>query len=400
MSKRKKVSFNNHSGQVLSAVIQFPEVTTTRAYAIFTHCFTCNKNFHAVRYISNSLSKAGIAVLSFDFTGLGESEGDFMNTNFTTNVADIQAAANYLSTHYDAPQLLVGHSLGGAAALFASIDIKSVKAVATIGSPAQPNHVKRVLKDAIVDIKRGSAEVEIAGRTFSFSNQFVEDLDAYYLDQLMEKFRNALLILHSPVDEVVGIDNAAKIYDRALHPKSFLSLDGADHLLLDKEDGLYVGSVIASWARRYMEWKMVPEPVSERHTVALNKPDDGYTTFVNSDGHKFIVDEPESQSGENLGPSPGGLARAALATCSAITMRMYANRKKWPVKDLKVHVDYELVIEEVDGKKVRKEKFYKEVEIEGDLSESQLKRMHTISSKCPVHRTLELEVEIISKLIL
>jgi putative redox protein len=398
MAKREKVKFNNHSGQVLSAVIQFPEVTTTKAFAVFSHCFTCNKNLNAVRYISNSLSKAGIAVLSFDFTGLGESEGDFMDTNFSTNVEDIQAAADFLSEYYEPPQLLVGHSLGGSAALFASVDIDSVKAVATIGSPAQPNHVKRVLADAMEDIEKGEAEVTIAGRVFTFKGQFVNDLERHYVDQVMKKFRKALLILHSPTDDVVGIENAAEIYNRALHPKSFMSLDGADHLLLDKEDGLYAGSVIASWAKRYMKLKSIPEPDSERHTVALNKPEDGYTTFVNSDGHNFIVDEPESLNGENLGPSPGSLSRAALASCSAITMRMYANRKKWPVQDLKVHVDYELKIEEVNGKKIRKEIFYKEVEIEGELTEEQKKRMYAIAAKCPVHRTLEAQAEIISSL--
>ncbi len=248
----KKISFKNSNGISLAARLELPE-SKPKAFAIFAHCFTCNKNLTAVRTIARTLTKKNIAVLLFDFTGLGESEGEFENTNFSSNIEDLYSAAEFLEHEYKAPSLLIGHSLGGSAVLYASANMSSVKAIATIGAPASPSHVSHIFKNDIDEINdSGKATVSIGGRDFTIKKQFMEDINSKNIHKSLEKFRDSLLILHSPQDTIVGIDNAADIYTTARHPKSFISLNGADHLLSDKKDSEYVGNVIATWANRYL----------------------------------------------------------------------------------------------------------------------------------------------------
>ena len=248
----KKITFKNSNGIFLAAKLELPE-NEPKAYAIFAHCFTCNKNLTAVRTIGKTLNEKNIAVLRFDFTGLGESEGDFENTNFSSNVEDLYSAAEYLELNYKAPSLLIGHSLGGSAVLYASANMPSIKAIATIGAPASPSHVSHIFKNSIEEINTsGKATVSIGGRPFTIKKQFMEDINSKNIHKSLEKFRDSLLILHSPQDTIVGIDNAAEIYKAARHPKSFISLNGADHLLSNKEDSKYVGNIIAIWADRYL----------------------------------------------------------------------------------------------------------------------------------------------------
>ena len=249
----KKVTFKNNKGQTLAARLELPENETPRAFALFAHCFTCNKNLTAVRTIGRTLTEKNIAVLRFDFTGLGESEGDFEHTNFSSNVEDLYSAAQFLLENYQAPSLLIGHSLGGAAVLFASAKIPSVKAIATIGAPSNPEHVAHLFKNSVEEINTsGKAIVSIGGRDFTIQKHFLDDIQDKNIKHNLDIFRNSVLIMHSPQDTIVGIENAAEIYKAARHPKSFVSLNGADHLLSDKRDSEYVGNIIATWADRYL----------------------------------------------------------------------------------------------------------------------------------------------------
>jgi len=252
--KFKKLEFSNTAGQILSGRIDLPEGRETVAYAIFAHCFTCSKNIKAISNISRALTREGIAVLRFDFTGLGESEGEFADTNFSSNVDDLVMAADFMADNYQAPKILIGHSLGGAAVLQSAVNIPSAVAVVTIAAPADPGHVSQALGDSKEIIEhRGEASVDLSGRTFKIKKQFLDDLGSVQMRETIRNLNRALLILHSPVDVVVGIDNAAKIFQTARHPKSFISLDSADHLLMQKKDSLYAGSIIATWALRYVD---------------------------------------------------------------------------------------------------------------------------------------------------
>lgn len=251
--KNKNIKFTNSSGNELAARIEFPENIEPKGYALFAHCFTCNKNLTAVRNIGRALNRNGIAVLRFDFTGLGESEGDFENTNFSSNVDDLIAAAQFLEANYIAPKILIGHSLGGAAVIFAAQHISSITAVATIGAPSKPKHVSHLLQSGIEEIEtKGEAKIMIGGREFKIQKQFLEDINKKNMAATLNKLEKALLVLHSPQDSTVGIENASQIYKAAKHPKSFISLDGADHLLMAKEDSVYAGQMIANWSQRYL----------------------------------------------------------------------------------------------------------------------------------------------------
>jgi putative redox protein len=247
------VQFKNDEGNTLAAVLDSPDDTQTRACALFAHCFTCSKDLRAVRAISKALADDGIAVLRFDFTGLGESEGDFSDSNFSSNVSDIVAAARFLTAEQGGPSILIGHSLGGAAVLRAAQQLDSVKAVATIGAPADPEHVTHLLSSTEQEIEEtGEAEVTLAGRSFRFKKQFLDDLRDGSIDACVKHLNKALMIFHSPVDEIVPIENAATLYRLAQHPKSFVSLDDADHLLSNTRDAKYVARVLAAWADRYV----------------------------------------------------------------------------------------------------------------------------------------------------
>ncbi|GAA5026301.1 osmotically inducible protein C [Marivirga lumbricoides] len=399
--KREKVSFKSAQGNELAAYIAFPADQKPNNYVIFAHCFTCTKNLNAVRNISFGLSKHGYAVMSFDFTGLGESEGEFADTNFTSNMEDLVAAANFLKEKYQAPSLLVGHSLGGAAVLMAAAQIDSVKAITTIGAPAQPEHVLHLIKDGVDQIKKnGKAEISIGGRPFTIKEQFLEDLKQSKGLKLLEDLRKAVLVMHSPQDNVVGIENAKEIYDRAFHPKSFVSLDGADHLLSKKEDSIYAGEMIAMWAGRYVTQPKKAEKLStDAQTVALIGPkEDNYTTQIVAEGHHLLADEPEDVGGDDFGPSPYGFLTSALAACTAITLRMYANRKKWEVNEIQVHVNqdncHEKDSEHCESDESKITYFNRKIEIKGNLTEEQRERLIEIAKKCPVHKTLESQIEV------
>ena len=389
----KKVSFKNNKGINLSGKIDFPLSKRIDAYAIFVHVFTGHKNLNGAKYISRALTMNGIAVLRFDLTGLGESEGDFSKTNFSSNVDDIVAAADFLSNEFEAPSIIVGQSLGGAASVYAAEQIDSIKAVATIGTPSQPEHVTHLLGCNIEDIEKdGFAMVNIGGRQFKIEKQFLDDLRTKDMYNKIKQLRKAILIMHSPQDEIVDIENAAKIYNAAHHPKSFITLDQANHMLSDKNDAHYTGNVIASWVKRYI-------PLPEKEKLATDKQviaqlgDEGFTTEILAGKHGLIADEAESLGGNDFGPSPYELLNAALASCTAMTLQMYARRKKWDLKDVKVHLSfsrsYKEDCENCSSSERRLEFFEKTLDIEGDLNEEQVNRLIEIANRCPVHRTLE-----------
>ena len=388
----KKISFINASGVSLAGRLEFPLSITPKAFAVFAHVFTGSKNIASARHITRALTLNGIAVLRFDFAGLGDSEGDFSNTNFTSNVNDIKAAAQYLEDHYMAPSILVGHSLGGAASIFAGDEIDSVEAIATVGAPSEPEHVTHLFGCKIEDIEEhGEAEVEVGGRHFVIKKQFLDDLRSKDMFSTVKNLRKALLIMHSPQDVVVEIENAAKIYQTAFHPKSFVTLDNANHMLTDKTDAYYVGNVIATWAQRYV--KLPEEGKLETHKqVVAQLGSTGFTTRIQAGNHGFVADESEALGGNDFGPSPYELLNAALAACTAMTLQMYARRKKWDLKDVKVHLSYDRSYKEdcdqCSESDRRLEHFDKSIELVGDLDESQKARLLEIAERCPVHRTL------------
>ncbi len=389
-----KVNFTNKEGQTLVGRLELPVDRYPHNMAIFAHCFTCTKNLSAVRNISKGLTSLGFGVLRFDFTGLGESDGDFADTNFSGNVEDLIAAAEFLENQYEAPSLLIGHSLGGAAVLFAANRIQSVRAVATIGAPSNPAHVKHLLKSSVEEINaQGQAVVNLSGRDFTIKKQFLDDLESNGLSTAVKEMSKSLLILHSPQDQTVGIRNAEEIYVQAKHPKSFISLDGADHLLSDRSDSIYVGKTIATWAERYL---VVPEQEAlktKHQVVASLDAEDGFTTQMKVGNHYLIGDEPLDFGGNDYGPSPYEYVSAGLSACTAMTLQMYAKRKKWDLQNVEVHTSYSKVHAEdcanceSSGSKI--DTFDREIKLSGDLDVTQKKRLLEIADKCPVHRTLE-----------
>ena len=389
-----KMTFENESGELLSALLELPIDRSPHSFAVFAHCFTCTKNLSAVRYISSALASAGFGVLSFDFTGLGESEGEFADENFSTSVSDLISAAEFLKQNYQSPSIVIGHSLGGAAALLAGSRLDSVKAVITIGSPSSPTHVRQLLQeDMSTLIEAGQAEVSIGGRPFLIKRQFVEDLEKHNLLETVRKSRKAYLFFHSPQDRIVGIENSAELYKAAFHPKSFISLDGADHLLSDKKDARYVGDTIASWASRYIEIPSEKEIKTSNDVAAQLGSDEKFTTLIKAGRHRLTADEPESFGGNDFGPSPYGLVASGLASCTAMTLRLYADRKQWDLREITVHISHEkthiedcLNCESRDGKI---DQFTRELEVVGELDEDQKQRLVEIADKCPVHKTLE-----------
>ena len=399
-----KVSFKNKNDELLAGRLELPKNLQPHNFVIFAHCFTCNKNLNAVRNIGRALTNAGFGVLRFDFTGLGESDGDFENTNFSGNVDDLVIAAAYLKENYMAPTLLIGHSLGGAAVIFAAAQIPSVKAVAVINSPSNPSHIMHLLKSSAEEIiQNGKAVVNLAGRDFTIKKQFLDDLKDKPLTEVVRDFGKALLILHSPQDSTVNIKNAEEIFKAARHPKSFVSLDGADHLLSKKEDSQYVGNVIAGWASRYVDIPAEEELLSGSEVAASLDSEDKFTTHLKLGDHYFIADEPTNFGGNNFGPSPYQYLSAGLAACTAMTIQMYARRKKWEVLNVTVHVnhnkDYALDCENCEDNSAKIDTFNREIRLEGSLSDEQKKRILEIADKCPVHKTLHSKTQVITKLI-
>jgi putative redox protein len=398
----QKVTFENESGQQLSGRLELPADQLPHNFVLFAHCFTCNKNLGAVRNISRALSSAGFGVLRFDFTGLGESDGDFEDTNFSGNVTDLIAASDYLAENYKAPTLLVGHSLGGAAAIFAAAEIDSIKAVATIGAPSNPVHVTHLLQSSLEEIEQqGIARVNLSGPHFTIKKQFLDDLKTKSLPDVAQNLRKALLVMHSPQDTTVGIKNAEEIYVSARHPKSFVSLDGADHLLMRKEDSQYAGKVIAGWASRYIEIPKDTAILTSHDAVASLQAENGFTTQMKLGNHYMIADEPEKVGGNDYGPTPYDLVSAGLSACTAMTIQMYAKRKGWDVQHVEVHTSYSKEhladCEDCEADSAKIDTFNREIKFEGDLDEKQLSRLLQIADKCPVHRTLHSETQVITK---
>ena len=401
----KKVKFTNNKGYQLSAKIDLPLKKNPFPFVIFAHVFTGNKNLIASKHISRALTLNGFGVMRFDFTGLGESQGDFGDTNFTSNVDDLIAASDYLKEEYMAPAVIVGHSLGGAAALFAAKKLDNIKAVVTIGSPSYPEHVTHLLRDKKEEIeKNGCARVNIGGREFTIKKQFLDDLQSQEHIPVIKNLGKALLVMHSPQDRIVGIDNAANIYKLAKHPKSYITLDGADHMLTNKNDAHYAGNVIASWVKRYIEFPEVEKLETDKQVVVRLEGED-FTTEIQADEHSLIADEPISFGGNDFGMSPYELLNASIGACTAMTLKMYSRRKKWPLEEVKVHLSYSksLKYEEhqanPENSNSRIDRFEKELELIGDLTEEQKRRLLEIANKCPVHRTIASPSQFASKLI-
>lgn len=391
--KSEKISFKNAAGEQLSGRIDFPLASPAKAFVLFAHCFTCSKNLKAVDNICDALTQNGMAVLRFDFTGLGQSEGEFAETNFSSNLDDLVKAYEYLSESHQAPQILMGHSLGGAAVLHVARKMEAVNAVVTIAAPADPVHVKKLFSEDEAKLKaQGEAEVNIGGRPFKMKKQFLDDLEAQDSKEVIHKLDKALLILHSPQDEIVGIDNAAAIYENAMHPKSFITLDGSDHLMSDPKNSRYVGSIVGPWASRYLTDQQAPEAAPEGE-IWTRIGSEGFFTEISAGKHPLIADEPKDSGGTDLGPSPYDYLLSALGTCTAMTLRMYADHKKIDLKEVRVKLTHEKVHaqdgENSDKKQNKIDRIARKVILEGDLTDEQRKRLIEIADKCPVHKTLE-----------
>lgn len=399
--KSEKVSFKNHAGEDLAAVIEWPEEESPLGFALFAHCFTCTKNIAAAVNISRALSSRRIAVLRFDFTGLGDSGGEFAATSFSHNVDDIIAASRYLAANHQAPQILIGHSLGGAAVLHAAGQIDAVRAVTTIGAPFHPGHARHLFSAASEKISSaGEAEVTIGGRPFIIRKAFIDDLHKQNPAEVINKLSVALLVMHSPLDKVVGIDNAAEIYKAAKHPKNFISLDQADHLLSRKGDSYYVADIISTWAKRYLDVKEEPQTMPQviDNRVTVRTPSGGFYTDMFVNGHNLPADEPIAYGGTDRGPSPYDYLQASLGACTAMTVQMYARRKKWPLDDAVVRLRYGKVhaqdCEDCESPGHKIDQFERELELVGDLTSEQRQRLLEIAEKCPVHKTLLNETRI------
>jgi uncharacterized OsmC-like protein/alpha-beta hydrolase superfamily lysophospholipase len=396
----ERFDFPNASGERLAALMDRP-AGTPRAFALFAHCFTCGKDIRAARRIAEGLTARGIAVVRFDFTGLGASEGEFANTNFTSNVADLVAAANHLRKVERAPALLIGHSLGGAAVLAAAADVPEARAVATIAAPADPSHVTGLLKDREDEIRtRGEVEVSLAGRPFRIRREFLDDVSAQRLDEKIGKLRKALLVLHAPGDDIVGIDNASHIFLAAKHPKSFVSLADTDHLLSKPRDSAYVADVIAAWASRYLDMEAVPETATtEPRSVVVTETRAGtFQQTIRAGRHTLIADEPVAAGGLDSGPNPYDLLLAALGACTAMTLRLYADRKQLPLERVSVKLAHSRIhaqdCETCETKEGMLDRIDKDITVEGPLDEASRARLLEIAEKCPVNRTLKSEIDI------
>lgn len=404
-----KLEFDNAEGHRLAGLLETPPKHIAIArYALFAHCFTCGKDIAAASRISRALAAQGIAVLRFDFTGLGNSDGDFSNTNFSSNVQDLLAAAEKLKQQYQAPQLLIGHSLGGAAVLSAAHQIESVKAVATIGAPATARHVKHLFQSESETIaKQGEALVGIGGRKFLIKNQMLDDIDKYNSTAQIARLDAALVVFHSPVDTIVSIDQAAEIYQAAKHPKSFISLDNADHLLSKAADAEYVGKTLAAWASRYLEidsidqqTNLAKKPGLEAGEVLVSELDKKFLRGLFSDNHQLMADEPVKYGGSNLGPTPYDLLLMSLGACTSMTLRMYANRKQLALDNIEVTLEHERVhADDCDGCTDKIERLTRRITLTGDLTDEQRQRLLEIADMCPVHRTLESDPQIVSILV-
>ncbi len=401
----ERFQFTGEGGHQLAAALDLPD-GAVHAYALFAHCFTCGKDVLAAKRIATALAAKGIAVLRFDFTGLGSSEGDFANSTFSSNVADLVHAADHLRETRGVPAILIGHSLGGAAILAAAGKIPDAKAVVTVAAPSDPAHVTHFFKDKIEDIRaQGKVEVQLAGRPFHIKREFLDDIAEHGLMAHVAKLHKSLLVMHSPTDDTVGIDNATNIFLAAKHPKSFVSLSGADHLLSAKRDSAYVADVIAAWAERYIE-PIAAAPVAAaaegpRNVVVRETRANKFQQTVTTGPHQMLADEPVAAGGADTGPGPYDLLLSALGACTSMTMRMYADRKSLPLERITVTLKHNKIHAEDCAECETKEGLIDQIDrviaIEGALDADQHKRLMEIADKCPVHRTLTSEVRILTR---
>jgi putative redox protein len=390
----ERITFAGHAGDMLAARLDKPDGPVL-ATALFAHCFTCGKDIPAARRISARLAAMGIAVLRFDFTGLGHSEGEFSNTSFTSTVDDLLAACRYLEDRNLPPALLIGHSLGGAAVLKAAGELPGIKAVVTLGAPFDPGHVTHHFADAIPEIlEKGSAEVSLGGRPFEIGKAFIADVAHGALTRAIRDLNAALLVMHAPRDEIVSIDNAAEIFLAAKHPKSFVTLDNADHLISRAEDAEYAAGVIAAWVSRYVALTQpAPPPGAPEGVIRVTEADpDGFLQDINSGpDHHIHADEPLAYGGTNKGLSPYGLVSSGLGACTSMTIRMYARRKGWPLTGVSVDVTHDKVhaqdAETATNNRI--DRFERRIRLDGALNEEQRARLLEIADKCSVHKTLE-----------
>ncbi len=410
-SKFERITFPGSTGEPLAARLDLP-AGPPRAFALFAHCFTCSKDLRAASRLAAGLTDLGYGLLRFDFTGLGASGGEFANTNFSSNVGDLIAATTWLREHHRAPQLLVGHSLGGAAVLVAAAQLPDVRAVATIGAPSDTGHVAHLFDGALERVAAdGSAEVELQGRRFTITQQLVDDLRRGAVSESVATLRAAVLVMHSPVDNTVGIEHAARIYQAARHPKSFVSLDGADHLLTDAADGDYAASIVGTWAQRYLvdESGAATAPRPTAQVVVAETTQGAFLNHVVAGHHRFLADEPESVGGFDAGPGPYDFLATALGACTSMTLRMYADRKQLPLDRVAVEVSHDRVhsddaVADADadpqvaprGGKI--DRFTRVVHLTGDLDDEQRASLLRIADRCPVHRTLEQSSRIVTRL--
>lgn len=404
--KTIQLEIENRKGLQLQAYLELPANQKPNYYAIFAHCFSCNSTLSAVKNISRSLTKHGFGVLRFDFTGLGKSEGEFAESYFSANVDDLLDVNEYLKTHFGTPSLLIGHSLGGAAVIVAGSKLETIKAVATIGAPATVNHVTHLFSHAMDEVaEKGEVEVNIGGRPFKINQEFVADFSRTDLPKITKNLRKPILVMHAPFDKIVGIENAQQIYHNAHHPKSFVSLHNADHLLSKSKDSRYVGDLIGAWVQRYFEptENTMISSKGEQLVAHLNVMEDNFTTSIQTKKHSFIADEPASIGGDDFGPSPYDYLSAGLAACTVMTLKLYAERKKWDLQEVFAYITYskkhsdDLEIE-VD-KPTRFDHLQKKLKFVGNLDEKQIQRLKEIASKCPVHKTLQSEVLIDTELL-
>jgi putative redox protein len=408
---RVKLEFPNADGDILIGLLETPPTgVPTARYALFAHCFTCSKDIAAASRISRAMADRGIAVLRFDFTGLGNSDGDFANSNFTSNVQDLLAAAAALGRAYRAPSLLIGHSLGGAAVLAAAPQLDSVEAVVTIAAPATAKHVTHLFEKSRMLLEtEGETRVNIGGRTFRIKRQLLEDLERYADADHLKALNRPLLVFHSPRDEIVSINEAAKIYQAARHPKSFISLDQADHLLTRREDAEYVAETLVAWASRYLGLTVKPfersvgtAPKVSPGEVLVTELDKRFLRGLYAANHQLNGDEPRSAGGSDLGPSPYELLLMSLGACTSMTLRMYANHKQLELDDIEITLRHDRVHADDCADCVeqprRIERISREIQLFGSLTDAQRQRLLEIADRCPVHRTLESELQIVTRL--
>jgi putative redox protein len=401
----ERFQFTGEGGHMLAAALELPDGEPT-AYALFAHCFTCGKDVLAAKRIAVALAAKGIAVLRFDFTGLGSSEGDFANSTFSSNVADLVRAADHLRKTRKAPAILIGHSLGGAAVLAAAAKIPEATAVATIAAPSDPAHVTGLFSAHVDDIRRhGEVEVSLAGRPFRIKREFLDDIAEHELMKDVTSLHKALLVMHSPVDGTVGIDNATKLFVSAKHPKSFVSLDHADHLLTKPGDAIYAAGVIAAWASRYIEAagpaSAMDLPETPRQVVVQETRNSKFQQAISVGPHRLVADEPVAAGGEDTGPGPYDFLLAGLGACTSMTMRLYADRKSLPLDRVTVTLKHSKIhakdCEECETREGMLDQIDRVIAMEGTLDAEQRKKLMEIADKCPVHRTLTSEIRIVTK---